>query len=72
MYMYDWVTMLCSRNWHNIVNLKLKKSFKKPQQIGVPAAVQRIKNLTVISWVAEDSIPGLVSWVKGSIGIGGS
>ena len=30
--MYDWVTLLCSRNWHNIVNqLYLNNNFKNPK-----------------------------------------
>ena len=52
--MYDWVTWLYSKNWHNIVN---------QLYCGVPVAAQGVKNPTS---VREDrgSLPGLAWCVK--------
>ena len=47
--MYDWVTWLYSRNWHNVVNQiysNFQKNFFKYQQEGVPIMAQQVKNLT--------------------------
>ena len=54
---YAWVTLLYSRNWHNIVN-QIYFNF------GVPVVAQWLTNPTRIHEVAG-SIPGLAQWVKG-------
>ena len=60
--MYNWVTLLYSRNQHNIVNQLYFK--KKKKNLGVPVVSQWVKNLKYS--VREDAglIPGLPQWVK--------
>ena len=57
-YMYDWVTLLYSRNWHNIVK-QLYVNFKN----GVTIVAQWLTNPTSIC-EDEGSIPVLAQWVR--------
>ena len=58
--MSDWVTVLYSRNWHNIVNQLYFN--KKETHHGVTFLAHQIMNLTSSN---EDvgSIPALAQWV---------
>ena len=58
--MYDWVTLLSSRNWHNTVD---QLYFNLKINLGVPIVAQWLMNPTSIHEVAS-LIPGLTHWVK--------
>jgi len=62
--MYNWVTLLYSRNYYNTVKqLYFKKVFLKKESTGVPVVVQWLTNPTRNHEVAG-SIPALAQWAK--------
>ena len=60
--MYDWVTLLYSRKWHNIVK-QLYFNLKKKKKVGVPVVAQWLTNPTRNHEVAG-SVPALAQWVN--------